>query len=65
MQHKKVIIILKAKKYGSILWMQFLSFLWKKKNIYETTVNETEFFFIYKEKIKTNPFVFIVINSIL
>lgn len=22
----------------------------KEKNIYETTVNETEFFFIYKEK---------------
>lgn len=40
-------------------------FMKEKKYIYETTVNETEFFFIYKEKIKTNPFVFIVINSIL
>lgn len=49
MQHKKVIIILKRKNMG--LFYECNSFhFYERKKIYETTVNETEFFFIYKEK---------------
>lgn len=50
MQHKKVIIILKRKNMGLFYECNSFHFYERKKNIYETTVNETEFFFIYKEK---------------